>query len=174
MNRRRVSVRRMARTPETLAIVQAVMEDAPQYSRLTTGSDAEPSAAANLFEALPPGKTSEHKYVLAVLLDGEPVGLADVIRGFPSPETAMLGLLLLSERHQGSGLGRSAYRLVEALVRTWPEVKQVRIGVVATNAKVLGYWQQMGFEATGETKPYVAGTVSSTVIVLERDLPSVA
>jgi diamine N-acetyltransferase len=174
MNLRGVSVRRIAKTPETLASVQAVIEGAPHYSRLTTGAEPEPNAAANVFEALPPGRTYEDKHVLAVFLNDKQVGLADVIRGFPSPETAMLGLLLLSERNQGSSLGRSTYQRVEELIRTWPEIKRVRIGVVETNAKVLGYWQHMGFAATGETKPYSAGTVSSRVIVLERDLRSAA
>jgi diamine N-acetyltransferase len=174
MNHSGVTVRRISKTPEEVASVQAVVEGAPEYSRLASGAEAEPSAAASIFEALPPGRTLEDKYVLAVCLDEEQVGVVDLIRGFPSPGTAMLGLLLISERHQRSGLGRSAYRLVEQLVSTWPEVHSVRIGVVETNAKVLPYWQRMGFKATGETKPCSVGGVASQVIVLERSLQSTA
>jgi RimJ/RimL family protein N-acetyltransferase len=147
-----------------------VVDAAPEYSRLTSGAHPEPNAAASIFEARPPGKTYEDKYVLAVCLDENPVGIVDLIRGYPLPGTAMLGLLILAERYQGAGLGRRAYMLVEQFVRTWPEVERVRIGVIETNAKVLPYWQQMGFKPTGETRPYAAGAVVSRVILLERNL----
>jgi GNAT superfamily N-acetyltransferase len=174
MNLGGVTVQRIFRTPETLASVQALVEGAPEYSRLTSGAEPESSAAASIFDALPPGKTYEAKYVLAVCLNDKQVGVVDLIRDFPIPSCAMLGLLLLSDRHQGSGLGRSTYMFVEQLVRTWPEVKRVRIGVVETNARVLPFWQRMGFKPTGETRPYSVGTVVSRVLVLEQSLQSAA
>lgn len=174
MNHAGVTLRRVANTPESIAGVQAVIEAAPEYSLLTAGAEPQPCAAASIFEALPPGKRIEDKHVLTICLHEKPIGVVDLIRGFPSPGIATLGLLLLADRHQGKGLGESAYKLVEQLVRTWPEVRIVRIGVVETNAKVLPYWQRMGFRITGETKPYAAGSVASRVVVLERSLQSAA
>lgn len=174
MNLDGITVLRMVQTPKSLASVQAVIEAAPEYYWLTSGAGPKESAARSLFETLPAGKTHQDKYVLGIWLGDKQVGVVDIIRGFPLPNVAMLGLLLLSESHQRSGLGRAAYKLVEQLVRTWQEILRVRIGVVETNAKVVPYWQRMGFEATGETKPYSAGLVVSRVIVLERNLQSAA
>ena len=53
-----VTVRRIAQTPQTVAAVQAIVEAAPEYSRLTSGAEPDPSGGASIFDALPPGKTA--------------------------------------------------------------------------------------------------------------------
>jgi hypothetical protein len=96
MNLDGITVLRMVQTPKSLASVQAVIEAAPEYYWLTSGTGSKASAARSLFEALPAGKAHHDKYVLAVCLDEQLVGVVDIIRGFPLPNVAMLGLLLLN------------------------------------------------------------------------------
>ena len=42
------------------------------------------------------------------------VGCADVIRGWPASDTALLGVLLLDGAHRGHDVGTSGYQQVEA------------------------------------------------------------
>ena len=171
---RSVHLRRVHPTTEAIKLVQAVIDAAPEYSMLTCGGPPAPDSAAAVFEALPPGRDYQDKFVFSVFCDGEDVGIVDLIRGYPSESRAMLGLLLISESRQGTGIGGEAYSLVEQVVRGWPEIRSIRIGVVETNSKVLPYWQRMGFVATGEVKPYVEGAVTSRVLALERALEGAA
>ena len=169
-----ITVRQLRSSPETLSMLQAVLEAAPTYSLLTSGELRSPGSAKTIFEALPPGKSSEDKFVLGIYEDRLCVGLLDLIRGYPNAYTAMIGLLLISESHHGRGIGRAAYAQLEALVCTWPLARSIRIGVVGSNARVLPFWQGLGFSPTGTVKPYLKGSVISTVVVLERALEGAA
>lgn len=100
----------------------------------------------------------------------EMVGCADLIRGWPIPSTALIGLLLLDEAHQGHGLGRSAYQAVEAKVRRWPEIDILRVSVVRSSAAVLPFWRRVGFIETGEVRPYVYDKLLSESIILAKPL----
>ena len=62
-----------------------------------------------LLEA-PPEKEPKDKFLGGYWKEGALVGCTDLIRGYPEPDIACLGLLLLSEAHQGQGLGVSALK----------------------------------------------------------------
>ena len=167
-----ITVHQIQQSPETVAILQGVLAAAPAYSKFTSGVVPCEGSAASIFNALPPGKAREDKFVLGVYSGETCVGVIDLIRGYPDPETAMLGLLLIAESHHGLGIGRSAYAQAEAVVRTWSKVRRVRIGVVESNAHVLPFWLRLGFQLTGEIKPYQNGSVVSKVEILVRELES--
>ena len=102
--------------------------------------------------------------------DGEMVGCADVIRGWPSVDTAHIGLLVLDESHVGRGLGGGASEAIEALVRRWPQVSTLRLAIVATNAEVVAFWDRLGFSETGEVRPYHYDKLVSESIILTKPL----
>jgi len=148
--------------------LQRVLEDAPTYAERVTGAPPGKADAQSTFSILPPDKSYDDKFVFGVYDDGQMIGCVDLIRGFPQPQTAHLGLLLIAESHQRRGHGKAAYRAVEDIVRSWGACTQVRIGVVRTNAEVLQFWHALGFVATGEVKPYrYASVVSETVILIK-------
>ncbi len=151
---------------EQLAGIQQVLERAPEYALRVTGHPTGPADAQSLYSALPEGVTYAQKYVWAI---GD-FGVADVIRGWPNPQSAMLRLLLLAEDATGRGLGRVAYEALESKIRAWPEIAQIRLGVVDTNAQVTGFWERMGFVATGEAKTYRYDKVQSIVQILVKGL----
>jgi GNAT superfamily N-acetyltransferase len=130
--------------PEAAAELGRLFEEVPGYARR-----AGPLDVAATFAALPPDVGPEDKFVQGIFLDGGLVGCADLIRGYPEPGTAMLGLLLISERLQGRGHGRRAYGKIEDLVRDWAGVTKVRIGVADTNLHVAPFWEKMGFVDIG-------------------------
>ena len=102
------------------------------------------------------------------------VGCADLIRGFPDPHTALLGLLLVAESLQRQVIGSAAYLAIERHIRSCGDgCTQVRIGVVRTNAQVLPFWTKLGFAPTGEVRPYRYANVVSETIILVKSLDAV-
>jgi GNAT superfamily N-acetyltransferase len=151
--------------------LRRVLEEAPTYAQRLTGLPPGKVDAQSTYSALPEGKSYADKFVFGIFRGPEMVGCADLIRGYPRPATAMLGLLLISERHQHQGIGRLGYGLLEHVVQDWAVCDRVRIGVVRTNEEVIPFWIRLGFAATGEWRPYRYASVSSEVVVFEKSLP---
>jgi RimJ/RimL family protein N-acetyltransferase len=164
-----IHLRRLFPGNDTLGL-QKVLEAAPQYSFNVSGAPQPPNAAEEVFSALPDNFASSNKFVFGIELNSSLIGCIDLLRGFPKPETAMIGLLLLREPHQRKGFGQRAYLQVEDKLRAWPEITKVRISVVESNGEVLGFWKKLGFAETGTRRPYESGNVSSQAIVLEKPL----
>lgn len=153
---------------EEIAELQRVLEESPTYSRRLTGHPPGAADAQATYSALPPGKGREDKFVFGVYREGRMVGCMDLIRAYPDGQTAMLGLLLISEREHRRGLGSAAFRLVENIVAGWAGLEKIRIGIVATNHEVTAFWQKMGFRDTGVRKSYMHDEISSETAVLEK------
>lgn len=156
--------------PAEMRELQRVLEEAPGYAHRITGLPPGKADAASTYAALPEGKSYDDKFVFGIYRGSDMVGCADLIRGYPRSATAMLGLLLVSEKHQRQGIGTRAYGLLEQFVRGWGSCDRVRIGVVRCNDAVIAFWTQLGFAATGETRPYRHASVTSEVLVLEKPL----
>ena len=153
--------------------VFAVLRDAPRFHLLTTGATATMASAWAVFDDLPPGKRPDSKRVYGVLSDGgdEFIGVVEVIVGWPTPTTAMIGLLVLRESSHGKGVGRAVVEDLEAVIDD-EGCDVARVAVVDKNEGALAFWRAVGFRESGQTRPYAAGTVKGTVIVLEKNLTS--
>lgn len=154
--------------PAEMAELQRVLEGAPRYAERTTGNPPGAADAQSTFTALPPGTDYADKFVWGLVLGGSMIGCADVVRGWPTADTALIGLLLLEDPHTGMGLGRAAYQAVEREIQRWPEIRTIRIAVAATNGEVLPFWRKMGFAETGEVRPYRYDKVESESITLSK------
>jgi GNAT superfamily N-acetyltransferase len=167
-----VDLRLLTGQPCEMAALQKVLENAPAYAERVTGRPPADTEAQSLFNTLPAETTTDNKYVYGVMADGpNMVGCAEVIRGWPTASTAQIALLLLGETYQGHGLGQSIYHLVEAKVRSWPEIDMLRISVVRSHTDVLPFWRRMGFTETGEVQRSVHDTLVSESIILTKPLP---
>jgi len=102
-----------------------------------------------------------------VIEDGQPVGIVDVIDGYPRAATMFIGLLAIVEGRQGNGIGRAVVRELESYARTRWRASRMRLAVVATNP-VVGFWDKMGFRLTGETRTYEGEALTSTVSLMEK------
>jgi RimJ/RimL family protein N-acetyltransferase len=162
-------MRRLAGTPRDIADVQRILELAPAYALAVTGRPVAPTEAAETFSERPEGVAAADKVVFAVCADGEMVGVADMVRGYPKPGTAFLGLLVVAGPAQGRGIGRRAVRALEAVARE-RGCTRIRLAVVRTNDAAAGFWRAMGFSATGEVAPYEAGVVVSECVLFEKEL----
>jgi diamine N-acetyltransferase len=154
--------------PDEMSALQSVLESAPAYFETITGTPPGNAEAQSTYTALPPDKDYDDKRVWGLYSGEAMIGCADVIRGFPVREKAIIGLLLLAERWQRRGLGRAFALLIEKMIAEWPEIATLRIGVVDRNVGALEFWRKVGYVETGEVKhnPAFAGEV----IVLEKPL----
>ncbi len=152
-----------------MAALQRVFESAPRYFDVVTGLPPGSAEAQSTFTALPPGKAYDDKRVWGLYYGHQMIGCADVIRGYPVREKALIGLLLLAEPWQRRGFGRAFALLIEKVIAAWSEIETLRLGVVETNAVALAFWKKMGYAETGEVKRTDASHVADT-IVLEKPL----
>jgi RimJ/RimL family protein N-acetyltransferase len=165
-----VTIRLLSSELTEMVALQHVLECAPGYAERVTGAPPGAADAQSTFTALPVGKTYEDKFVFGIFAGNEMVGCIDLIRGYPTANAATLGLLLVAEQHQGMGIGRHAYALLERFASSWGNCNVIRLGIVMTNSEVLRFWRKLGFSETGETKPYNYGSVCSQTIIMEKPL----
>lgn len=165
-----VALRPLHGEPDEMLALQRVIEDAPRYADLTTGAPPGSADAQSLYTILPDGKTYDDKFVLGIHRDEAMVGCIDLIRGYPDPDTAHIGLLLIGEGQEGRGFGRAAYAGLEDLVRSWESCTRLRLGVVRSNDRALRFWSALGFVPTGEVKPYRYGSIVSEVVLYAKVL----
>lgn len=86
---------------------------------------------------------------------------------FPELGTNYLGVLQIRADCQGQGLARAFHDQIAA---TFQEARRWRLTVVDTNSDVQGFWERMGYEQTGESRPWNSGSgVEHSVFVMERD-----
>ena len=89
-------------------------------------------------------KALEDKYFLGLWQGGKLIALLDLIAGYPEPDTAWIGWLILDQSCQGRGLGS---RLVEALLEglSGAGFARVKLAYVQSNPQSRHFWQKNGF-----------------------------
>jgi GNAT superfamily N-acetyltransferase len=145
-----------------VALLQGILERAPQYNLLVEGRPPAPTAAADLFADLPPGGEASRKRVLAFLLGGEPVACADLYLGHPDAATAYVGLLLFDEQWQGRGLGPRALALLEDLASR-SGCNALRLAAIATNPRGVAFWKREGFAEV--TRRALSGYTGEAIVM---------
>ena len=161
----RVTLRRIRVTDE--ALVDRLLDRLTSYSLAVDGVPKPKNGAQHLLTGIPPGIPASSKHVFVVSAGEEPVGLVDVIDGYPRPGVAFIGLLAIAEDRHGRGLGRAAYECLEAYARDRLGASVIRLAVVASNP-VRPFWRRMGFRETGEVRPYEGEMLTSDAHLMEK------
>lgn len=144
--------------------VRRIFTAAPSYSQIVEGRPPSDADVDAFFDGLPPGKNASDKFSFGLFLGTDMIGCADVIRAYPTDDRAFIGLLLLSESHQGRGYGKACFTLLTRLARDW-NCEAIRLGVVSTNSRALAFWQREGFEVVERKEnPRFTGDIA----VMER------
>jgi RimJ/RimL family protein N-acetyltransferase len=164
-----LTLRLLTGQPAEMAALQGVLEDTPSYYQAVSGVPPGAAEAQSTMTALPPDKTYADKFVWGLYAGESMIGCADVIRGYPVREKAVIGLLLLAQPWQRRGLGRAFAALVEQAIGGWPEIERLRLGVAASNPGAQAFWRKLGYRETGEVKPPPAGFVAA-LRVMEKPL----
>ncbi|MFJ3383384.1 MULTISPECIES: GNAT family N-acetyltransferase [unclassified Curtobacterium] len=149
--------------------LQELLESFPAYAERITGYPPGPSDALSAVISVPPGFDPAGKRSIGLLEDGQLVAFADVLLGYPDPATAYIGLLIVHGSRRGDGLGRRLHDAVIDRVRQETGASRTRLGIVDSNADVAEpFWTALGYERTGEIKPYRYDKLRSTVSMWAR------
>ncbi|WP_217132505.1 GNAT family N-acetyltransferase [Leucobacter chinensis] len=141
------------------------------YTRRVSGRSHREGDADSALVALPPGVSKSQKYGLGLWNKRELVAFADVIRGWPAPEVAHIGLLMTHGDQHGQGLGMQMHKAILEASKSWLEISSLRISIVNTNAETAnGFWTTLGYEPTGESAIYEGDLVKSVARVWVRSL----
>ncbi|MEV6287130.1 GNAT family N-acetyltransferase [Kribbella sp. NPDC051770] len=152
--------------------LQALIESDAGYTERITGYPPGAADAQSLLMMRPEGLAEDAKVVLGAFDGDELVAVVDLLRGYPEPSYAFIGLLEVRGDRQGRGVGGATYGLGEQYVaEEWPEVRRLRLAVVDTNAEVAApFWISQGFESTGEVRPYRYDKLTSSARLYEKAL----
>lgn len=151
-----------------VAALQTLLESDPGYTERVTGSPPGPADALSLLIGRPEGAYEDDKLVLGGWLGDDLVCVVDVLRHWPDEQTAHVGLLLVDARMQRRGLGRRALELLDDVAECWADLQLWRVAVLGTNEQVGGFWQRVGFVATGEVRPYRYASLLTQAVVYQR------
>jgi len=152
-------------------VVDGLLDQLTTYSMLVDGVPKAKDGARRFLTAFPASRSPESKQPFLVMHDAEPMGLADVIDGYPTAAVAFIGLLAVKEGDQRKGLGRAAYELLERFAHDRLKVGTMRLAVVETNP-VVGFWHKMGFSETGEIAQYAGEVKTARAILMEKAILS--
>lgn len=154
--------------PEHAPQLQALFERNPRYFRRVIGGPVPATEAQKILEIRPPSTLPSDKHLFLLGDPRQPFGVADLIRDYPEPHTAMLGLFVLEEAHQGRGIGTECYAQLERWMRLHWAVRRIRLAVVDANIGAQSFWEKQGFRLSGEVFPYAEGSVRSQLRVMQK------
>ena len=143
-----------------------LLKQAEAYSLLVEGVLPSFDDAIEDLSDLPPGKSAEDKFFFGIHHSDRLVGCADLIRAYPDPDIAYLGLMLFAETSQGKGYGKLALAYLSREAFAWG-CRRMRLGVVETNAAGLRFWQREGFS---EIYRKTVEGFTGDVIVMQKHL----
>jgi GNAT superfamily N-acetyltransferase len=129
-----------------LNAVEGLYARAADYWLLADRRPPDRQKAAEFFTDTPPGCDPAASHRLGLFQDGTLVGVAELSFGFPLPEDAYLGLMLLDATRRGQGLG--AVFLAEVQARAAP-CPRLYLAVLQANPRGRAFWQRHGFTDTG-------------------------
>lgn len=154
--------------------LQGVFDKAPGYLRSFNEQKSRNDDAFVTLHTLPNAKNYSDKVVFGVYEHREMIGCVDLIRGYPTPNVAFLGLLLLAEPHQGRGLGRKIYEDTEQVIKGWAEIDTARLAVLENNSVAVPFWRKMGFSETGERSTSYHKEQAFPCLVMQKSIKTVS
>lgn len=158
------SVRRLE--PDDAGILKPLFDRCPDYAEMVEGTGVSPTAARELFQALPPGGSFADKFVFGIFKTTEEIaGVLEGIRHYPEENIWWIGLLLLAPEVRDRGLGRSILKDFVKRVRGH-RGRAVMLGVVEENSRAFQFWSQNGFQMVRKTEPRVFGKKNQSVFVM--------
>lgn len=149
-------------------LLQVLYEDCTDFAQLSDGQPPLPTAALEEFEALPPGKNLDDKFIFGLFDPSDRlIGVLESVRHYPDDETWWVGLLMLAPNYRQKGLGAQFYKVFETWVATQGNPR-ISLSVIEANEAGLQFWKQMGFDVLRKTAPRQSGTKTHRFVVMSR------
>lgn len=97
------------------------------------------------------------------------IGLLDFRIHWPEQGTVYVGMVLVAEPFQRQGIATAAWALLEEWLATQAGVSLARLTVEQFNPGSLRFFQQLGFELTGEAHRTKSGQRLVRLLVMEKE-----
>ncbi len=134
-----------------LPLIEALYAEATEFWQMTDRKPPTAETAAAFFTDGPPGCDPAKSHRLGLFEGDQLGGVAELSFGFPAPQDAYLGLMLLAPRTRGQGYGAAFLAHIEALARA-AQAPQLFLAVLAENSKGRAFWDREGFVPTGQSR----------------------
>jgi GNAT superfamily N-acetyltransferase len=131
-----------------LSAVAAFYDEAGDYWLLADRKPPDPQKARDFFTDGPPGCDPARSHRLGLFVDGRLSGVAELSFGFPEPQDAYLGLMLLAPRSRGQGHGQRLTADLIARARA-AGAPRLFLAVLDENPRGRAFWEREGFRDTG-------------------------
>jgi GNAT superfamily N-acetyltransferase len=135
--------------PSETALVAQFYREAPDYWLLAEGRLDPEAQAQDFFTDAPPNCDPAQSDRLGLFVAQRLSGVAELSYGFPEPNDAYLGLMLIGPWAQGQGHGRTFLAHLEALARNRHAAK-VYLAVLDANPRGRAFWEREGFGPAGK------------------------
>jgi GNAT superfamily N-acetyltransferase len=132
-----------------LDAVQTLYDQAADYWLLSDHRAPDRQKACDFFTDTPPNCDPAASHRLGIFLDTTLLGVTELSFGFPEPDDAYLGLMILAPQARSQGLGRVLLAEVERRARPAP---QLYLAVLDANPRGGAFWAAQGFRPTGITR----------------------
>ncbi|AET68295.1 acetyltransferase [Desulfosporosinus orientis DSM 765] len=137
--------------------LQELLMRCSDYLAFQDGEPVKKDAAKDLLISRPDNVTIQDKIVYGIYQgqDHLLIGVVDIIMRFAGPDILSLVLLVIEPTFRGKGLGEVVHKLLEEWAHS-NKFSRIRLGVLFDNEKGHRFWKRVGYEETGEIKPYLA------------------
>lgn len=116
---------------------------------------------------IPASLPDSAKHYWLVEEDGEPVGVIDLLEGYPEKASIYVSLLMVAEHRQGHGRAIMT-QLSDAFASHG--YKRLEVAVVAANKVGQAFWRAIGFSPLHVTTAQVAPGITRDVQVYTKNL----
>lgn len=134
--------------PQDRAAVFAFLQASADYVWLEREEPPAPHLVDEYFTDAPPGLNAADAHHAGLFDTNRLVALAEMSFGYPAPDVAYLGLMMVHPDVRGTGAGPCLLRHLES-VALGRGMRQMALGVLAANPRGRAFWEREGFTATG-------------------------
>jgi GNAT superfamily N-acetyltransferase len=128
-----------------------LLTEAQDYYLLWLGHPPGEAEVTDVLTSTPPGCDPAISHRLGLFLDERLSGAAELSFGYPAPEDAFLGLMILAPRARSAGHGAAFHDHVMTLAQS-RGCPRIYLGVLEANTRGRAFWQRQGYHETGVTR----------------------
>ncbi len=101
---------------------------------------------------------------------GELIGLVDFRLDWPEANVVTVGMVMVAEAYQRQGIGRAAWQLLQPWLVESAKMHKSRLAIEQFNPQALQFFQQLGFQLTGESERLKVGERLVRLLYMELEL----